>query len=431
MTSSQTYARDDRLLIYAPVPLYRFGGALYVERQAINGLRLWAKHFSEVISMMPVEDAPPPVGWLPVSEHVGQLDRVRLEPLPTAYRPDQFARVYRKTRRKIAALIGQADYLSFAIGGLFGDWGAVAAFEARHQNRRFAVWTDRVESEVVRQDLNDPSWRRRLRARLTYRPMAMLEHKVVTMAALGLFHGKDTFDAYGPYSSNPHLVHDIHIREADHIPTDELAKKVAQVGDGPLQIVYAGRADAMKGPLDWVAVLERLHGMGVGFRATWLGSGDELEHMRARIARAGLSQQVFLPGFVSEHDQVLKELRRAHVFMFCHKTPESPRCLIEALSNATPIVGYESSYAQDLISGHAGGALVPVNDVEMLAYEVASLATDRARAGRLIGQARADGLPFTDEKVFAHRSALIKQELRPDMPGENRLDARWSETVAH
>ncbi len=423
-------ASPRRLLIYAPVPLYRFDGELFVERQAINGLRLWASHFSEVISMMPVQDAPPPAGWLPLRENQTALERVRIEPLPMAYRPDQFMRVFSSTKRKIAELITQAEYLSFAIGGLFGDWGAVSAFVAHRQKRRFAVWTDRVESEVLRQDLKDPIWRNRWRARLTYRPMAMLERKVVRMSALGLFHGKDTFDTYSPYCSNPHLVHDIHIRAEDHIPAERLSHKIETVGDGPLQIVYAGRADSMKGPLDWVEVLERLHVLGVDFRATWLGAGEALEQMRARVARAGLSDKVLLPGFVSAHDQVLETLRAAHVFMFCHKTPESPRCLIETLCNGTPIVGYDGAYAQDLISGHGGGVLVPMNDVEALTNAVAALASDRTRMGRLIAQARTDGLPFTDENVFEHRAELIKEQLAPTLPSSKRLRARWGETRA-
>ena len=429
MTDKQGSSREGRLLIYAPVPLFRFGGELYVERQAINGLRLWANHFDHVTAMMPVEEAPPPAGWLPAAEFQEVLERVRFAPLPTAYRPDQFLRCLRGTRRQIADLIRQAEYLSFAIGGLFGDWGAVAGFEARRQGRRFAVWTDRVESEVMRQNLKDPDRRNRWRARLYYRPMVWLEHKVVSMAALGLFHGKDTFDAYSPSSSNPHLVHDIHIRAEDHISASRLDEKIKTADAGPIQIVYAGRADAMKGPLDWIAVLERLQVMGVDFRATWLGAGEELDQMRTRINRAGLSDQVFLPGFVSAHDQVLEALRSAHVFMFCHKTPESPRCLIEALSNGTPIVGYDSSYAQDLISAHAGGVLVPRDDVELLTYEIANLAADRGRMARLIGQARADGLPFTDENVFEHRSHLIKEQLKPDTPGSGRLRARWGDSL--
>ncbi len=406
------------LLIYAPVPVYLFQGDYFVERQAINGLRLWARHFHHVIVMMPVEEKAPPAGWLPASKSMKNMDRVHIEPLPMAYRPDKFLWHFLATRKRIRSLIEQADCLSFAIGGLFGDWGAVAAVEAQRLGRPFAVWTDRVESEVTRSGMHEGSWRKRLRARLTHRLMARLERSLIHMAPLGLFHGKETFEAYKGYSQNPQLVHDIHLRAEDHIPLDVMRNKVRQAREGPLRIVYAGRADAMKGPIDWIAVLERLHVMGVDFRATWMGDGDELLQMRARVSRSGLRDRVFLPGFVSDRVQVLQELRRAHVFMFCHNTPESPRCLIESLCNGTPIVGYDGAFAADLIAQHAGGTLVAQGDIESLAFEVAALATDRARLGRLIGQARSDAVPFTDEKVFEHRSQLIKKYLAPQFEAD-------------
>ena len=57
----------------------------------------------------------------------------------------------------------------------------------------------------------------------------------------------------------------------------------------------------------------------------------EAAHVRApRVERAFL-WQVALPGFIRDRSAILKVLREAQVFVFCHKTPESPRNLIEAL----------------------------------------------------------------------------------------------------
>ena len=53
----------------------------------------------------------------------------------------------------------------------------------------------------------------------------------------------------------------------------------------------------------------------------------------------GLTQITFLGGL--DHDQLLRELKARDVFVFCHKIPESPRCLIEALQCGVPIVGYK------------------------------------------------------------------------------------------
>lgn len=404
---------NDTLLLYAPVPLHRGAdGGLLIESQALNGLRLWARSFSRVVVMMPLSHDPAPGGWVPVADADLRLDRVRLEPLPMAYRPDQFLRHFQPARQRIRTLIAESRWLSFAIGGLFGDWGAVAGFAAHGMGRPFAVWTDRVESEVVRRSLGAGPWRERLRARLTHRPMARLERAVIGRASLGLFHGKETYDAYASFASGPsEIVHDIHLAPSDHIDPADLSAKLRASHDGPLRLTYVGRADPMKGPLDWIEVLERLAAMGVDFRARWLGDGSERPQMLARIAAANLQGRVDMPGFVSDRATILEELRGAHVFQFCHLTPESPRCLIEALASACPIAGYASAYPEDLIAANGGGLLVPMGDKAALAGGIAALAGDRERLSRLIVAARADGAPFTDEEVFAHRSEVIRRHL--------------------
>lgn len=403
--------RGGTLLIYAPVPLYHDGRTLMVEQQACNGIHLWAANFDRVIVVMPLTRSRPNGVWIPIQEAAFDATRIRIESVPTAYRPDQFFRALPAARAKLRRLIGEADYLSFAIGGLFGDWGAVSAIEAHKMGRPYAVWTDRVESEVVRKTAQHGSARSRLRARLTHRPMAWLERFVIRRAALGLFHGRETFEAYAPFCSNPHIVHDIHLKKEDHLDRAAVASKIADCRAGPLRLVYVGRADAMKGPLDWIATLERLARQGVDFRATWLGEGDLHQTLVERIRRSSLGDKITAPGFASDRAHVLAALREAHAFLFCHLTPESPRCLIEALVSACPIVGYGSAFSEDLIETHGGGSLVPVGDVEGLVTTLSSLEQDRDRLATLIGRAALDGAPFDDVSVFAHRSEIIKANL--------------------
>jgi glycosyltransferase involved in cell wall biosynthesis len=406
---------SETILIYAPVPLHRAaGGGYLMEDQACNGLRLWAENFERVIVMHPLSPEAPPPAWVPVERIGPALSRIEIVALPMAYRPDVFLRSLGAVRRQIRELISRADYLGFSIGGLFGDWGSVGALEAHRMGRPFYVWTDRVESEVVRRTAESAAvWRHRLRARLTHVPMARLERHIIRRAALGLFHGRDTYDTYSPFSRAPELVHDIHIGREDHIPAERLAAKIAaaQSGSGPLEIVYLGRAAAMKGPFDWVATLERLAAAGVDFRATWLGDGPDHEALVARINAASLAGRVSAPGFTRDRAEVLEALRRAHLLLFCHKTPESPRCLIEALISGTPIIGYGSAFPRDLVASHGGGLFVEPGDVEGLARMVESLAMNRERLARLIGSAAQDGAPFTDEEVFRHRAELIKRYL--------------------
>jgi glycosyltransferase involved in cell wall biosynthesis len=407
---------DDSLLIYAPVALHRGAdGAFRLEDQACNGLRLWAANFARVIALMPESPAPPPPSWVPLARVGEALARIEVIPLPEAWRPLPFLRALPGARRTIRAAIGRARFLSFAIGGLFGDWGAVACAEAHRMGRPHAVWTDRVESAVTRALAADPAvrWRTRLRARLTAGPMAALERRTIRRATVGLFHGAETFAAYAPFARAAEVVHDVHIARADHIAPDALAAKqaAAAAADGPLEIVYAGRAEAMKGATDWVEVLIRLAAAGVAFRARWLGTGSLLPAMRARLAAAGLAERVTLPGHTADRGAVFAALRAAHLLLFCHRTPESPRVLIEALVSGTPILGYDGAFAREITARHGGGVLVPLGDVAGLAAAVAALAADRARLADLIGRAAADGAPFEDAAVFRHRSDLIRRHL--------------------
>lgn len=397
-----------RLLLYIHVPVHRAeDGQLMIEPQAANGLRLWAANFNHVTVMQPLKPGLPDRPMCPVSQIPG-ADRIIFDPLPMAYRPDQFLRRLPAARRRIAANIAQADHLCFSLGGLWGDWGSVSAVIAHQQKRRYAVWTDRVESQVTRHRGQIGKGRAALRCRLTWRPMARLERWIIRRAALGLFHGRETHDAYAPFCREPHLVHDIHVGKADHLGPGPLARKRQDAASGPLRIVYAGRADPMKGPLDWVDILAALNRKGVDFRATWLGNGPLLGAMRTALDAAGLADRVDLPGFVDDRARVLEAMRQAHVMLFCHKTPESPRCLIEALISGTPLVGYEGAFAADLIAQHGGGRLVGMNDAAAAAGILEDLAGDRAQLADLMARASQDSAGFHDEAVFAHRARLIR-----------------------
>lgn len=401
------------LLIYAPVPLFRApDGTFLLEDQACNGLRLWAENFERLLVLMPLSAGAPPPTWVPLSRVGPALERIEIIPLPEAWRLSQFLRAYPATRRRIRDAIARADRMGFALGGLVGDWGAVAAWQAHRLGRPFYVWTDRVESEVARHDAREaPRWKTRLRARLSHRPIAWLERALIRRAALGLFHGRETYDHYAPFSRNPHLVHDIHLKRADHLTPEALAAKRAAAGQGRLKLVYVGRADPMKGALLWLEAVIGALRAGVDLEAEWLGTGSDLPAMQARIAAEGLEDRIRLRGMVRERAAVFEALRAAHVFLFCHMTPESPRCLIEALVCATPPVGFDGAFVRDLIAGAGGGVLVPRGAVAALVDTLVALDRDRARLAELIGRAARDGAGFEDEAVFRHRSEVILREL--------------------
>jgi glycosyltransferase involved in cell wall biosynthesis len=104
-------------------------------------------------------------------------------------------------------------------------------------------------------------------------------------------------------------------------------------------------------------------------------------------------------------------LRGLDMFLFTHVTPESPRCLIEALISGVPLIGYESSYARELVSHRGGGQFSQIGDSGALAENVTRLARSRDELMRLTREAASGRGIYNDEAAFAHRSELIKRFL--------------------
>jgi glycosyltransferase involved in cell wall biosynthesis len=297
------------------------------------------------------------------------------------------------------------------LGGLFGDWGSVAALEAHRQGRAYAIHTDLVEDQAIRQLAKGKDWQVQLKDQVLARIAKQYYKRIIQRSSLALLHGEDCYAAYSPLCAQSFLVHDTHTKPEDTIADADLAKKLQKVAIAPtLRICYTGRMVEMKAPLDWVRAIGRARDLGVNIEATWLGDGELRPEMEALIAELGLADCIHLAGYENDRHKVLQALREAHLLLFTHITPESPRCLIEAFVSGTAIVGYHSRYAENLTEA-GGGALVPIQEWETLGTLLHELWGDRDRLVRLIEQAAAQRGRFNDQAVFQERSELIKRHL--------------------
>ncbi len=400
-----------KLLLVTAVRLRNGPRGLQLDDQTCAGICRWAQYFEHVTFagiLVPTDsEEPSSATWrdvidLPVSK------KVSFVPLPMAYRIRSFARQYQQIRAILAREIRRADHMSFTVGYLAGDWAAVAALESIAQRRKFAIWFDRVEQDVLRNALPDLPFPRRLKETLSLPLMVRYHRHLLTKSSLALLQGMDTFEAYARYTSNPACVYDVHTNPHDFIPDEILATKADSIRAGEkLRIVYVGRAAVMKGPLDWVLALAKAKAKGLAFEASWLGDGPLLAEMKYLASIHGLSDQVSFPGFVSDREEILKCLRNAHLLMFCHKTKESPRCLIEALVSGCPIVGYTGAYPNGLVAEIGGGQFSAVDNVDALADNLLWLDRDRVRLAELTQSAARSGRKFDEDTLYRERALLI------------------------
>ncbi|MCC6488778.1 MAG: glycosyltransferase [Candidatus Hydrogenedentes bacterium] len=416
MTQRDTQPDDESMLLVLPVPVRIRDGAMLFEAQACNGVERWAANFSSLIIAVPVipeslVQADGSSTWADVSS-LPCRGRVEFVPLPWAYRWTTFLKVYARTRRLLGDCIVRSRYLQFAFYGLAGDWASVAAREAMRQGRAYALHTDNVAHEFSVHTAAGHGWPRRLRARIEAPIMERYHRGIVRRCALGLWHGYDCYQAYSPYCASSHNIHDVHTKPQDVISEAECAEKASRaLRDPALRVCYVGRATGIKAPLDWVRAIAHARDQGATIHAVWLGDGPLLEELRALAKELHLEEALDTPGFVSDRATVLAALRDAHVLLFTHLTPESPRCLLEALISGTPIVGYDNAFAEDLVLGHGGGVFVTLGEWRALGDTLAQLAADRTRLADLIAEAGVNGRRFNDADVFRERSELIKRYL--------------------
>lgn len=402
----------DTLLIGLGARFFWFEDRLYVENQTISGLKAWQKHFPRVIAFSICDHNLPPDGWSD-AETAGLLaPEFELLQLPDTYRIRTLQRSKRQAERLLLECMNRASYRVFSYGGWVGDPGEIAAALARKNGLSHAVWLDRVESMLIRQQ-GETTIPAKVKSLIKSHVLSRFETRAVRSADLALLHGATVYNHFKGISRNPQIAEDIHLRAEDRISATALSEKLEGVRNHPLRILYCGRADPMKGGLEWIRTLSLIKATGVEFQAQWLGEGSQLNEIKEQARQLGLAEkEVSFPGFVSDRESILQHYRDAHILMFCHKTDESPRNLIESLHSATPIIGYRDAYAEALVKEHGGGTLVPRGDVEALAKSVAALAADRTKLANLIEKAARSAMHLTREEVFKHRSDLVRRHLK-------------------
>ena len=413
MRPPSTAPDDGSLLLVTHVSIRNGPHGPQIDDQTAAGIEQWRRHFSRVtyygVADEQSGDTNSSAAWVDMTDEAlgGQA---RVLAFPRGYSLNGMIRHHAHVRLALRSEMRRHQHLCYTIGGLVGDWPALAAIESIAQGRRYAAWIDRVEPPIIRNRLARSSVIKRLVAEVAIPLMEQYTRHVLRHSEVALLQGMDTFQHYGSWASNPHCTYDIHTHVGDEISDKALAMKRSRILLGaPLKILYVGRAAAMKGPADWLSVLEDLHRDQIPFEAAWVGDGPELQTMKDRAAKSALGLMVDLPGFVGDRQTLLRWMRDSDLLLFCHKTPESPRCLIESLVSGCPIVGYEAAYPKGLTEQRGGGLFVKQDNISALCASVRALHYDRQALVGLMADAAASGHLYNEDAVYAHRAGLMRQ----------------------
>jgi glycosyltransferase involved in cell wall biosynthesis len=151
----------------------------------------------------------------------------------------------------------------------------------------------------------------------------------------------------------------------------------------PVRFVTIGRAVEKKGFDDLIEALAGLP-CTLHWRLTHIGGGEKLESLRAQAAKLGLADRITWAGPKAQAD-VIAVLREADLFVLPSRQAGDgdrdglPNVVMEAASQALPIVATDFAGIPEFVRSGTEGLLVKPGDVVALALALADLAASPER----------------------------------------------------
>ena len=181
----------------------------------------------------------------------------------------------------------------------------------------------------------------------------------------------------------------------------------------PLRLLCVGRLVAKKGHDDLIEAVAALP-PDLHWHLDLIGSGEMRRALEAQVAARGLSGRVRFRGSLAQPD-VVAAMRAADLFVLPTKPAPGgdrdglPNVLMEAASQALPILATAFAGTPEFLTDGLHGVLVPPGAPALLAAALRHLATSPALRRRLGEAAR---LRLVQEFSEASATALIADRLR-------------------
>ena len=402
---------DRSLLLVIPPVVLKRGDDILVDGDFSNNLEAYLREFDMVTVACPPAADDRDFHRLRLATELNGSSKLRILLLPEPYREDRYVLGKGKVTRLLSTEIEKARYLLISPHAPF-DWSTLAAEICIRKNRKYnmeADWNVPYTTKYIYNKL--PFGFSMLRKKIWLRYYIPKYWRCLRNSALSLVKAGDVYTDYREIAPNAHPVMNIQISDEERIGRNALEAKVARILTGqPIRLVYAGRAIEMKGPMHWLRTLKRLRDRGIGFEAVWFGTGELSGQMEAYVRAHGLDQSCHLSGRATR-DEVLAAMRASDVFLFCHMTRESPRCLVEALASAAPLVGFGTDYSRCLVEECGGGDFVDPGDIAGLTDLIEKYSVDREALAKLVREAAASSKLLDRDSAIGARIALMKEHL--------------------
>lgn len=176
----------------------------------------------------------------------------------------------------------------------------------------------------------------------------------------------------------------------------------------PGRLLFMGRASQAKGIFDLLDAMAILKPQWPNLKLALGGDGD-LDAVRAYAAKRGLSEQLLVLGWVGENEK-RTQYAQAEVFVLPSYNEGLPMAMLEAMAMAKPVVVTPVGGIPEAVQHEQQGLLVPVGQVDELAFAIARLLSNAELRLSLGAAARARVQErFSTDVVLGGLAALYRE----------------------
>lgn len=162
-------------------------------------------------------------------------------------------------------------------------------------------------------------------------------------------------------------------------------------------MVWVGRIQKYKGPIDACQILQRLMGEFPALTLVIVGDGPFRSEVENYIKAQGLQDKVHLTGFISEEEKI-DRLQRATVHLQSSYKEGWGLSVIEANCCGCPVVANDTTGLRDSCRDNENGLLYKYCDIDDGASKVRKILTDDALRKRLVARGYEWGNSFSWER---------------------------------
>ena len=196
--------------------------------------------------------------------------------------------------------------------------------------------------------------------------------------------------------------------EIDVIPNGADVKQLAPSKikvNTPPRLIFAGRFMPQKNPLAIVQILSQLKDLN--WRCSMLGDGPMLADVKSEIEKAGLSDRIDLPGWVTP-EVVLDQFSKSDILFMPSLSEGLPVVGVQALATGLAIVASKIGGFLDLVDNEKNGFLIDVRDIPAFSKALRELISNPESLLRFREASLKKAGGFDIEKIADQYQAILQ-----------------------